>query len=368
VNVPFSAALGALALSITAPASRSGAGDEPPVPPDPAATAAQELRSRIDGLDREITSIREKIELVDEKLDRLEALLRSVHGERLRRIERIAAEPELAGAIARIEERYALRSVGEALVSDEPARLLKLQLNLARAAAERGELEFARDPDVVRLVAAMAERREYVTAHGRTAIASILRRDPEAAGVLVGALLEFGGEEPGAPLGPRAGRTDTGAHEVALWAALRAKGRGLGGRLSDYARGVGEESPRLAALANAAAAAHGDELASERLAGLVRSGAVKGLFANQLAMRLHAAGSKVAFRIHLELVLDKDFAYTAAQTFGRIGGFGRRVLRAEVLENPKKLQDELKGWLERNWSKLRHEPARRRFTVEDAGP
>jgi hypothetical protein len=279
VNVPFSAALGALALSITAPASRSGAGDEPPVPPDPAATAAQELRSRIDGLDREITSIREKIELVDEKLDRLEALLRSVHGERLRRIERIAAEPELAGAIARIEERYALRSVGEALVSDEPARLLKLQLNLARAAAERGELEFARDPDVVRLVAAMAERREYVTAHGRTAIASILRRDPEAAGVLVGALLEFGGEEPGAPLGPRAGRTDTGAHEVALWAALRAKGRGLGGRLSDYARGVGEESPRLAALANAAAAAHGDELASERLAGLVRSGAVKGLFA-----------------------------------------------------------------------------------------
>ncbi|MHC4202865.1 MAG: hypothetical protein ACYSU0_22980 [Planctomycetota bacterium] len=67
-------------------------------------------------------------------------------------------------------------------------------------------------------------------------------------------------------------------------------------------------------------------------------------------------------------MLDKDFAYTAAQTFGRIGGFGRRVLRAEVLENPKKLQDELKGWLERNWSKLRHEPARRRFTVEDAGP
>jgi hypothetical protein len=372
-------ALCAIALSITAPASRSGAGDEPPVPPDPTdptTTTAQELRSRIDGLDREMTRVREKIELVDEKLDRLEALLRSIHGERLRRIERIAAEPELAGAITRIEERYALRSVGEALVADDPARLVKLQWDLARAATERGELEFARDPDVVRLVAAMAERREYVTAHGRTAVASILRRDPEAAGVLVGALLEFRGEEtsassvepPGAPDGPRAGRADTGAHEVALWAALRAKGRGLGGRLSDYARAVGKEKPRLAALANAAAAAHGDELASARLAELVRSGAVKGLFANQLAMRLHAAGCKVAFRVHLELVLDRDYAYTAAQTFGRIGGFGRRVLRAEVLGDPKELHDELKAWLERNWSKLRHDPARRRFTVEQAGP
>ena len=358
-------AFGALVLSVTAPASRSLAGDEPPVPP---ATTAQELRSRIDGLDRDITRIHEKLELVGEKLDRLEQLLRSVHGERLRRIERIAAEPELAGAIARIEERYGLRAVGEALAADEPARLVKLQWDLARAATERGELEFARDPDVVRLIAAMAERREYVTAHGRTAVASILRRDPEAAAVLVGALLEFRGEEPGAPLGPRVGRTHTAVHEVALWAALRAKGRGLGGRLSDYARGVGEESPRLAALANAAAAAHGDEGAAARLAELVRSGAVKGLFANQLATRLHAAGCKVAFRIHLELVLDRDYAYTAAQTFGRIGGFGRRVLRTEVLKDPRKLHEELKAWLERNWSKLRHEPARRRFTVEETEP
>jgi hypothetical protein len=221
-------------------------------------------------------------------------------------------------------------------------------------------------------------------------VVSVAGGEPRAVGELVGWLLEF---------------PSRGAREAALWAAPFARGgrteraggaaralverlletppdgaplaetdgtggvedEALAGRLSRFAARFpvdeddGDSDARLALLAHAAAAAHGDARAEDAMADLVRSGEVDGAFALRVAANLRAAKSVVAFRVHLELVLDEKYAYAAAQAFSSVDGFGRTIGWREVKDKRDGLHDELADWLRRNRARLRFDRGRFRL-------
>lgn len=303
--------------------------------------------------------IEARLDSLERKLDRLDGLLRMLFASRLRRVELLREDEELGLAIPAVEERYSMRNIAEALTEDDIEKLAGLRKTLARAAARAGAGRFASDPDAVAVLAAMAGRGDFLARHGRTFLAGVVGREREALGKLVLALLE---------------RDSPGAQEAALWAAPRAGGTAgaegapqgvlFGERLSAFAREVDEGDARLYALAQAAAAAHGDTDAAVRLALAVREGRVAGALALQLAGELTAAGSKAAFGIYLELLRDERYAFAASQAFNRIRGFGRRVGAREVHENRDGLYEEFRTWLERNRERLRYDEAVRRFSVE----
>ena len=81
---------------------------------------------------------------------------------------------------------YGIAGADEYLVSDEPGRVGALAKRLARASAERGALEFCSDPDVARVVAAVAERRDYMAEGGHRLVVSVAGGEPRAVGGLVG--------------------------------------------------------------------------------------------------------------------------------------------------------------------------------------
>jgi hypothetical protein len=82
----------------------------------------------------------------------------------------------------------------------------------------------------------------------------------------------------------------------------------------------------------------------------------------RVASNLRAAGSVVALRAYLELVLDEKYAYAAAQAFSAVDGFGRVIGWREVRDGRRGLRDELDDWYRRNRSKLRAD--RGRFRVD----
>ena len=306
----------------------------------------------IDRLDR----LESRLKRLDEKLDRLEALLRAVHGERLRRVEAISADPAFAGAVRGLAERYGIAGADEYLIADDPARISSLVKQLARVSAERGPLEFCSDPDVARVVGAIAGRRDYMAAGGQRLVVSIAGGNAEAAAALVGRLLDL---------------PSAAAHEAALWASPFARdadappgGGELARRLSRFAAELEdtEENARLALVARAAAAAHGDRAAEDALAELVRSGAVDGAVVLRVASNLRAAGSVVALRACVELVIDEKYAYAAAQAVSAVDGFGRVIGWREVKDGRRALRDELDDWLRRNRARIRH--TRGRFRLE----
>jgi hypothetical protein len=299
--------------------------------------------------------IEARLDSLERKLDRLDGLLRMLFASRLRRAELLRENEELGLAIPAVEERYSVRNIAEALTDDDIEKLAGLRKTLARAAARAGVGNFASDPDVAAVLAGMAGREDFLARHGRTFLAGVVGREREALGKLVSALLE---------------RDSAGAKEAALWAAPRAggttggEGVTLGGRLSALARQVDGRDARIHALAQAAAAAHGDTDAAARLRLAVREGRVAGALSLQLAGELGSAGSKAAFGVYLELLRDERYAFAASQAFNGIRGFHRRVAAREVSERREGLYEELCGWLERNRDKLRYDPGARRFSVE----
>jgi hypothetical protein len=315
--------------------------DFPPVLQD-AEVSGEEIAARLAGLES-------RLDALEEKIDRLDELLRLLFASKLRRVELLRENEELGRAIPAVEERYSVRNVAEALTEEDAEKLVSLRRSLAGASARAGAAAFAADPDVIDVLAAMAERGDFLTRHGRTFLAGITGRDKEALGALVLSLLE---------------RDSPGAWEAALWGAPRATGAPLARRLSEFAREADEENRRIHALAQAAAAAHGDGDATERLTVAITEGSVDGAFANQLAGELAAAGSGAAFDVYLELLGNERFAFAASQAFNRIRGFDRRIAPREARENGEALHEEISAWLERNREKLRYEAATRRFTVE----
>ncbi len=356
------AATAALAFTLLAASARAQEGpppddDLPPVTevplddnaqPDTEPPGPAEVAERLGRLES-------RLERLEGKLDRLEALLRKVHGERLRRAEMLAADPALADAVRRLEERHGIAHADEYLIADETERVMALAKRLARTSVERGSLTFCSDPDVARVVGAIAGRSDYMAEGGHRLVVSVAGGEPEAVGALVEALLDLG---------------STHAREAALWAAPFAKikiketvgGEGLSGRLSRLAADRDADDARLALLAYAAAASHGDRAAEDALAEIVRSRAVDGAFALRVATNLRAARSAVAFRVYLELVRDEKYAYAAAQAFSAVGGFGRTIGWREVREGRDGLYDELADWLRRNRARLRSD--RGRFSLE----
>lgn len=323
-----------------------GLAHDGPAPPAEIDTA--DVIARLDRIESRLDSL-------EDKLDRLDELLRLLFASRLRRVELLARNESLGRAIVALEERYSIRNIAEALTEDDIEKLVTLRRSLAGAAARVGARKFASDPDAVTVLAAMAGRRDFLVPHGRTFLTGLAGRDMEALAVLVLALLER--REPDEPDSP-------GAKEAALWAAPRARGALLGTRLSEFAGEADEGKPRLYALAQAAAAAHGDGDAAKRLTRAVREGTVAGAFAHQLAGELAAAGSTAAFAIYLELLRDERYAFAAGQAFNRINGFERRIGWREVREKREEVYEEFKTWLEQNREKLRYDEAKRRFTVE----
>ncbi|MHC5059289.1 MAG: hypothetical protein ACYTKD_31940, partial [Planctomycetota bacterium] len=298
-----------------------------------------------------------RLERLEEKLDGLEALLRTVHGERLRRAEMLASDPALADAVRNLAERYGVARADEYLIADESARVGALAKKLARTSAERGPLEFCSDPDVAQVVGAIAGRRDYMAESGHRLVVSIAGREGGAAGALVVHLLDLPSPD---------------AHEAAMWGAPFAERDGLGERLSRFAADLEADAngddARLALLARAAAAAHGDRAAEDAMAKLVRSGAVDGAVVLRVASNLRTAGSVVALRAYLELVLDEKYSYAAAQAFSSIDGFGRVIGWREVKDGRPGLRDELADWLRRNRSKLRADRGRFRVADEEERP
>jgi hypothetical protein len=314
-----------------------------------------------------------RLDRVERKLDRLEELLRIIYGDRLRRAEAIAADEGLASAIDRVEERYGLSGVAAALTSEGIRELVDLRNRLARAAAERGQRLFARDPDVHRVVAALAARPEFMEKNARRLVVSISGGDPGAAAHLVAGLLpsppDARGEdgEPGAEAARREGgdasSANPGVVEAALFGSFRAEGPELVRRLSEFARSVPAEEARVHLLAQAAAARAGDEGASKRLVEALRGAKAHSALAQQIAGELEAAGSDLCFVVYLELLRDERYAFAAARAFERIEGFDRRVDWREVRERAEELHDEYGDWLERNRERLSYVPQRRRFKL-----
>ncbi len=264
----------------------------------------------------------------------------------------LTANPELAEAIRNLAERYGIARIDEYLIADDSEGIAALARKLARASAERGALEFSSDPDVARVVGAVAARRDYMAENGHRLVVAIAGGGGEAAGALVARLLDL---------------PSPNAHEAALWAASFAEGEELAERLSSFAEdlrddGEDDTNARVALLAQAAAASHGDSSAEDALAKAVRSRSVDGAFALRVAANLRAAESVVALRVYVELVLDEKYAYAAAQAFSSIDGFGRVIGWREVKDGREGLHDELADWLRRNRANLR--PTRGRFRLE----
>jgi len=315
-----------------------------PLPSEPASAAGVErVTERLD-------AVEERLARLEEKLDRLEALLRAVHGERLRRARILTSDPELATAIRNLAERHGIAHADEYLVADDPARVGALAKKLARASAEFGPMEFCSDLDVIRVVGAVAGRRDYMAEGGHRLVVSVAGRDAAAAGALVAGLLDL-------PM--------PDAHEAALWGAPFAGGEATAERLTRFSAGVDAEDARMALLALAAAASHGDRGAEDAMAELVRSGAVDGAFVIRVAANLRAAGKVVALRAYAELVLDGKYAYAAAQAFSSVDGFGRVIGWREVKDNRRGLRDELADWFRRNRSNVRVERGRFRVVTPD---
>jgi hypothetical protein len=287
-------------------------------------------------------------------LDGIERLLRRIHAGRLRRLETVFADPELERAARALERRYGVPGVAEAFVSVEPEALAGLRRRLAQALARRAAPEraaFAADAELARILGAMAAPGRGPAGEPHVLVGSIAGRDAEAAGALVLSLLELG--------------TDA-AREAALWGAFRAEADGLAEALSARAEALSRKpgaEPGLRALADAAAAAHGDRGAELRLAEEVAAGALDPRAASRLAWRLRSCGEKVAFRIYAELVGEQEHGFAAAQAFSQISGYGRRVGPRDIRERRDELQAEMRGWLERNYERLRYDPRSRRFTV-----
>jgi hypothetical protein len=310
---------------------------EEPQPP----TVEEKLRKRLNDLEG-------RLERVEQKLDGLESLLRMIYAERIRRIERIAADEGLATAVKDIEERYGLRGVVDALAAEDPERLTALNRSLSKAAATTGERVFVRDRAVVTVLAAMASRPDFLKNSARTLVPSIAGRNIEAGRALAQALLET---------------PQQGAHEAALWATIKLASAELAPTISGYARSLDVTNARLAGLAFAAASACGDTQSIERLAALVRAGSLPGPYAYQIANELRSSGTKTAFRVYLELLLDEQYAFAAAQAFARIEGFQRRVSWREVKGERQKLHDEFRTWLDGHWSSIEYDKLRGRFTL-----
>jgi len=315
----------------------------PPAEGPASAAGVERVAERLEAVESRLTRL-------EEKLDRLEALLRAVHGERLRRAEVLAADPALAEAIRNLAERHGIARADEYLVADAPARVAALAKKLARASSERGPMEFCSDLDVIRVVGAVAGRRDYMAEGGHRLVVSVAARDARAAGALVAGLLDL-------PM-PH-------AHEAALWGAPFAGGEATAERLSRFAGGVDADDTRLALLAFAAAACHDSRAAEDAMAEIVRSGAVDGAFVIRVAANLRAAGKVVALRAYAELVLDEKYAYAAAQAFSSVEGFGRVIGWREVKDNRPGLRDELADWFRRNRSRLRVERGRFRVVRPD---
>jgi len=337
----------ALAWAATAAAAEGPAAAPPPEPAARGPDLGAELAV---GLSR----AEERLASLEARLGRIEALLRTIYGERIRRAEALSADAELASAVAAVEERYGLAGAGEALTADGTAALVEFVKRLAQAASARGPSVFAADRDVQRLLAGIARRSEFLSEHGQTLVWSVSCGDERALETLVEALLSTGQDS---------------AREAALWAAPRLeRGGQWGARLAALARSNRSDSPRLRALALAAAAAHGDAESSRALAELVRERAVPGAFALRLAGELRAAGSPVAFRVYLELLRDEQYTFAAAQAFSRIEGFDRRIGWREAREEREKLYDEFRAWLDQNDRRLRFDATRGRFLSGDVGP
>ena len=311
--------------------------------PSPAPAPDREIADRLDRLEAHLARLEASVE-------RLEGLFRDVFGERLRRAEAVAADPALAAAVTAVETRYAVRGTIDALISEETEKLSALHRSLSRAAA-RSPRAFAADPDVTTVLAAMAARADFLSGCVGTFVTALAGTDLEAARVMALALLE---------------RPADGAQEAALWAAIRARDPALRPRLAAFAAGVDPGRGQLAALAAAAAAASGDAASADRLVAVARSETLPRGFVYQLATELRNAGDRTAFLIFLELLADEQYAFAAAQAFGRIDGFDRRVGWREVKEGRDALRDEFKAWLDRSWAGLRYDAQRARFTVAPA--
>jgi len=334
-----------------------------------------------------VKGLQSQLDRVESKLDRLDATLRRLYGDRLARLEALAADEALAAAVKSVEARYGIAGVADAITSDDLDGLVGLHRKLASAAAEHGRAEFARDPDIHRILAAMAARREYLQQNGRRLILAIAGQDAGAAGSLVAGLLDS---------------KSAAAHEAALWAAPRAEGERLAARLSEYAARIGPDDIRLDALAQAAATAHGDARAAGRLAELAAtlvrsalpatsasaagepsSGGAPGRrgregtpyaaagkpgarFCQEIAAELAAAGSPIAFSVYAELLRDESYAFAAAQAFARINGFQRRIGWSEVKEKREEVYKDFRAWLGLNGPRLRYDRQRMMFYVEEA--
>lgn len=330
-------------LALAAAAAR--AEPEPPSPALPEADPLAEIAARLERSEERLAGL-------ESKLDRLEELLRTIYGNRIRRAEALAADAALASAVAAVEARYDLAGIGEALTADGTAGLAECVKRLARVASARGPAEFAADRDVQRLLAAVAGRADFTSEHAHGLLWSVSCGDAAALGTLVDALLSSD-----SPL----------SREVALWGAIRLpRSKDWMARLGALARSNREGDSRLRALALAAAAAQLDPLASKELAGLVRSRALAGAFVFRLAGELRAAGASAAFRVYLELLGDEQYAFAAAQAFSRIEGFDRRLSWREAREEREKVYEEFRAWLDRNEPALRFDAARGRFVAGGA--
>lgn len=342
---PSAPASAAVFVALACAAVARAQGEAIPPPPD-AAAAAADLAARLGELEVHLARL-------EQKIDRLEELLHRIYGEKIRRAEMLAADPAAAAAIRAVESRYRVRGITDALISDDPEKLVALHRALSRAASGGDVRAFARDPDVAALLAAMAGRPEFLAESGGTLVVALTGRDLEATRDLSMALLA---------------RPEQGAQEAALWAAVRARAPEAAPRLVAFARAVDPASATLGTLAAAAAAAAGDSSSVARLLSFVRSDQIARAFVYRLANELAAAGSPVAFRLYVELLDDRQYVFAAAQAFSRIQGFERPVVGwREAKEDRDKLRGEFSAWLDAHWARLAWDEARSEFTIGGAG-
>ncbi len=290
------------------------------------------------------TTVEERLTRVEEKLDRLDRLLTAVFGEEFKRVEELRRTPGLLKAIRDVERRYGVQGIRESLVAVESDRIRDLQGKLLMVINRADPARLKEDASFRMVLVEVMSRMDTQKRLGGHLVTSISRRDPT---LLASLLPDFFGHP--------------GGTEVALSAACVAKGEEVAGVVRAQLPLLTE--PRQIVMAYAALLAQGEEGALKELRGNLKA-VNDGELLHGLALNLRQGGAPAAMWLYLELLKSERFCIMAAAEFSRLKGDKRRPDPMKVRSERMKLYEEYAKWLDENYSRIRFDEMRRRFTLE----
>lgn len=306
----------------------------------PTQNTPQVTPEHIAKLELRIAKLEAKLDVALDVILRIESLLNTVHSAKLKAAQSLQDNPLLEEAINKLAEIANIPNLRELWISTDANSSAQIVALLKNAMQKSQDSKLAFEDCYIQVVAHLASKGDYFANNSKQYLTTLAANKPEAIKVLVTGLLRHN-----SPASIRA----------ALWAVPLIKDAPPMTLLSEIIRTMSAnlDTPTSDLLLVLAMAAHsGDTISETLLKDLLRGGEFDARFAYDLATRLRGVGSKLTFKIMLELTLNKKYAYAASQTFARISGFKRRISIAEITTDPKSIYSELSRWLMANYSRI----------------